>query len=172
MENLLLILATSFVLRLSSSRKLQHCFIGDTGCFLLFAKSSPFEKRKTESGDDLYFNEFSEKGVTYGVICVEMKSEYDPDDAIDMLARYMNQLRGPFFVFHQVGQERSKDWNHASSITLVDYWQDARGVDCKVKGYTNGKTLAVLYVRNIGEAEVAKQEAFLDSFHFHSGQPA
>jgi hypothetical protein len=169
MENLLLILATSFVLRLSS-RKLQHCFIGDTGCFLLFAKGTTFEKRKTESGDDLYFNEFTEKGVTYGVICVEMKSKYDVDDALDMLARYMNQLRGPFFIFHQVGQERSKDWNWASSITLVDYWQDAKGVDCKVKGYTNGKTLAVLYVQNIGEAEVAKQDTFLDSFHFHSGQ--
>lgn len=168
MENLLLILATTFVLRLSSARKLQPCLIGDTGCFLLFTKNNEFEKRKTESGDDLYFNEFTEKGVTYGVICVMMKATYNAKESMEMLGRYMNQLRGPFFVFHQVGLERSKDWNEVSTISLEDYWQDGKGVDCKVKGYTNGKTLAVLYVKNIGEAEVAKQEAFLDSFHFRA----
>jgi hypothetical protein len=166
MENLLLILATSFVWRLSSARKLQHCFVGNTGCFLLFIKGSEFEKTKTESGDDLYFNEFSEKGVVYGAICISMNRHFEPGESLDMLGSYMNKLRGPFFVFHQVGQEISKDWNRSSSITLVDHWQDAGGKDCKVKGYTNGNVIAVLYVKNIGEADVVKQEAFLDSFHF------
>ena len=172
MENLLLILATSFVLRLSSSRKLQKCPIGDTGCFLLSARGSKFEKRKTGAGDQLYFNEFSEKGVTYGAICVAMNRQFNEQEARDMLASYMNKLKGPFFVFHQVGQENSKDWNHESSITLVDHWQDARGIDCKLKGYTNGRVIAILYVKNINEAETEKQEAFLDSFHFNSSLSA
>jgi hypothetical protein len=166
MENLLLILATSFVLRLSATRKLHYSFIDKTGCFLFFPKGIPFETQKTDSGDDLYFNEFTEKDVTYGVICVKMQNRYSPEEAVEMLGRYMNQLRGPFFVFHQVGQEKAKDWNQESSLTLVDYWQDARGRDCKVKGYTDGNTLAVLYVKNIGEVEVTRQDAFLDSFHF------
>ena len=170
MENLIFILATSFVLRLSSTRKLQHCFIGDTGSFILFNKDIKFERTKTESGDDLYFNEFTEKDVVYGMICVAMNRQINEDEAVDMLGKYMNKLKGPFFVFHQVGQERSNDWNQESSGCIVDYWQDARGTDCKLKGYTNGKILAVLYVKNIGEAEVEKQEAFLDSFHFTSKQ--
>ena len=29
-----------------------------------------------------------------------------------------------------------------------------------------GKTLAVLYVKNIGNADVKRQDLFLDSFHF------
>ena len=46
------------------------------------------------------------------------------------------------------------------------YWQDCSKKDWKVKGYTDGKTLAVLYVKNIGHVDVKKQDLFLDSFHF------
>ena len=83
-----------------------------------------------------------------------------------MLFAYMHKLKGPFYIFHNVGSEKSADWNQTGTSTLVDYWQDAVGVDCKVKGYTNGRILAVLYVKNISEAEVSRQELFLDSFHF------
>ena len=83
-----------------------------------------------------------------------------------MLADYMNKLKDPFLVNHEVGLEASKDWNQAGSVCLVDHWQDAGGVDCKVKGYTDGQVMAVLYVKNICAGEVSKQEEFLDSFHF------
>jgi hypothetical protein len=168
MENLLLILATSFVLRLSATKKLQHSFIGNTGCFFLFPKGIEFELTRTESGDDLYFNEFSEKGIIYGIICVDMKQRFPLQEATEMLGQYMNKLKGPFFIFHSLGHQEDQDWNHTSSSTLVDYWQDAAGRDCKVKGYTDGKILAVLYVKNISEIDVAKQDAYLDSFHFKS----
>src|SRR5688572_25627519 len=139
MENLFLLLASSFVKRLSNYRKLQTCPIGNSGCSLLFNRGSKFDKRKTGTGDDLYFNEYSEKSVAYGAICIVMNREYNAAAARDMLGKYMNKLKGPFFVFHQVGQERSKDWNQPATISLVDHWQDAKGVDCKLKGYTNGK---------------------------------
>jgi hypothetical protein len=47
-----------------------------------------------------------------------------------------------------------------------DYWQDADGIDWKAKGWTNGQTLAVLYVKNINEVPVERQDFFLDSFEF------
>jgi hypothetical protein len=106
--------------------------------------------------------------VTYGIVCIDMKEQYSLNDATEMLVGYMNKLRGPFFIFHSVGHEKDKDWNNSFSSTLIDHWQDAAGVDCKIKGYTNGKILAVLYVKNISEADVLKQEIFLDSFHFNA----
>ena len=166
MENLLLILATSFVLRISSPRKVGAHFIGTTGCSVLFMNGPVFEKTKTESGDDLYFNEYEEQGVTYGLICIDMQHHYELPEATQMLATYMHKLKGPFYIFHNIGHEKAADWNHTKTATLVDYWQDAVGVDCKVKGYTNGRILAVLYVKNISEAEVSRQDLFLDSFHF------
>jgi hypothetical protein len=49
---------------------------------------------------------------------------------------------------------------------MVDYWQDEEGLDWKVKGYTDGRIIAVLYVKNINDISVEKQDKFLDSFCF------
>jgi hypothetical protein len=165
MENLIFLLATSFVLRLSTSRKFKNYSIGNTGCSALMFTNS-FKKTLTPAGDAFHFNEFSEKDVTYGIICIDLKQAYDLDEATEMLRTYTNKLRAPFFILHNTGLAHSCDWNHHASITLVDYWQDADQQDWKVKAYTNGKTIAILYVKNIGHVEVKKQELFLDGFHF------
>jgi hypothetical protein len=165
MENLFILIATSFVLRLSTSRKFKNLFIGETGCSALMF-SSHFKKSLTPSGDVFYFNEFSEKEVTYGIICIELKQEYELRLTSEMLASYINKLRAPYFILHNTGLTQATDWNHVSSIAMVDYWQDGEKQDWKVKGYANGNTLAILYVKNIGHVEVKKQDLFLDGFHF------
>lgn len=167
MENLILLLATSFLFRLSP-RKIRNQVIGSTGCSALIASDDELESSTTASGDQLYFHEFKEKRVTYGIICVEMQHEYPLQNAGRMLTAYIDQLKGPFYILHNTGICDDADWNSETSITIVDYWQDCQKKDWKVKGYTNGKTLAVLYVKNIGYATVQKQDAFLDSFHFNT----
>jgi hypothetical protein len=166
MENLLLILATSFVLRLSTSKKFRNSFIGNTGCSVLLISDDNFEKTITASGDELYFYEASDNNVTYGIICVNMKEACAPGMAIDMLEDYINKLKAPLFILHHTGIAADADWNSSESRAVTDYWQDSNKVDWKVKGYTNGECLAVLYVKNIGQVDVKKQDLFLDSFHF------
>lgn len=166
MENLLLFLATSFIFRLSSSQKVKNQIIGTTGCSALLA-SEELDISKTESGDKLYFHEFREKRVSYGMICVEMNEEYNLDESIEMLRAYVEKLRGPLYILHNTGIQEDSDWNSDQSRTIVDYWQDCDKKDWKVKGYTNGKVLAVLYVKNISHVEVGRQDLFLDSFHFN-----
>lgn len=166
MENLILFLATSLVIRFSSSKTIKQVFIGDTGCSALLSSDNRLESSLTQSGDKLYFHEFKDKGVTYGMICVHMNQHYTPAEAEEMLRSYVDKLRGPLYILHNTGIHEDADWNSETSKTLVDYWQDHSKKDWKVKGYTNGKTLAVLYVKNIGNADVKKQDYFLDSFHF------
>jgi hypothetical protein len=95
-----------------------------------------------------------------------MDRQYTLIEAEEMLRSYVDKLRGPLYILHNTGMQEEADWNSENSITIVDYWQDCRKKDWKVKGYTNGKILAVLYVKNIGNADVKKQDFFLDSFHF------
>lgn len=102
------------------------------------------------------------------MICVDMNQQYSLTEAGEMLQSYIDRLRGPFYILHNTGIHDEADWNSETSKTIVDYWQDYRKKDWKVKGYTNGKTLAVLYVKNIGNVDVKKQDLFLDSFHFNS----
>jgi hypothetical protein len=166
MENLLLFLATSFVIRFSSSKKIKLRFIGNTGCSALLSSNNKLESTSTQSGDQLYFHEFIDKGVTYGMICVHMNQQYTLAEAEEMLRSYADKLRDPLYILHNTGIHEDADWNSETSKTLVDYWQDRSKKDWKIKGYTNGKTLAILYVKNIGNAEVRKQDYFLDSFRF------
>lgn len=168
MENLILILATSLVIRFSASKKVKLQSIGNTGCSALLSSDNKLESSLTGSGDQLYFHEFKERSVTYGMICVQMSCTYNLTEAEEMLRSYMDKLRGPFYIFHNTGVHDDADWNSETSKTIVDYWQDSSKKDWKVKGYTNGKTLAVLYVKNIGHVDVKKQDLFLDSFHFNA----
>jgi hypothetical protein len=166
MENLILFLATSLVIRFSSSKRIKLQFIGDTGCSAILSTDSKLESSLTQSGDQLYFHEFKDKGVNYGMICVKMNHKYNLAEAEEMLRSYIDKLRGPFYILHNTGIHEDADWNSETSKTIVDYWQDSYKKDWKVKGYTDGKALAVLYVKNIGHVDVKKQDLFLDSFHF------
>jgi len=166
MENLILFLATSLVIRFSSSKKIKLQAVGQTGCSALLSSESKPEAVSTKSGDQLYFHEFKDKKVSYGMICIDMDRQYSIAEAEEMLRNYIDKLRGPLYILHNTGMQEDADWNSEASITIVDYWQDCRKKDWKVKGYTNGKILAVLYVKNIGNADVKKQDFFLDSFHF------
>ena len=166
MENLILFLATSFVIRFSSSQRIKVQTIGNTGCSAFLSSAGSLDSSLTQSGDRLYFHEFKDTGVTYGLICVRMQEEYKFEDAVQMLKSYIEKLRGPFSILHNTGMHDDADWNSETTSTIVDYWQDCSKKDWKVKGYTDGKTLAVLYVKNIGHVEVKKQDLFLDGFHF------
>jgi hypothetical protein len=169
MENLIFFLATSIVLRLSSSRKWKKYQIGDTGCTaLLFSDHPKFVRSITSSGDYLYTYDFQDSQATYGVICIQMQQELRLEEAQKVLHSYINKLRGPFFILHQTGIEPATDWNSMETISMTNYWQDTEQRDWKVKGYTNGKVMAVLYVTDIAKIDVKKQECFLDSFFFES----
>ena len=168
MENLILFIATSLVIRFSSSKRIKLQFIGDTGCSALVSSDNRIDSTLTQAGDRLYFHEFRDRNVIYGIICVQMNHEYSLTEAEEMLRSYIDKLRGPFYILHNTGIHDDADWNSETSKTVVDYWQDSHKKDWKVKGYTDGKTLAVLYVKNIGNVDVKKQDLFLDSFHFNA----
>ena len=168
MENLILFLATSFVIRFSSSKRTKLQYIGNTGCWALLCSDNKLDFNLTQTGDRLYFQEFKDKGVTYGMICVQMNDQYELYEAEEMLRSYVEKLKGPLYILHNTGIHDAADWNSEATRTVVDYWQDCSKKDWKVKGYTDGRTLAVLYVKNIGHVDVKKQDLFLDSFHFES----
>lgn len=168
MENLFIFLATSLAIRrLSAPRKFKNCRIGNTGCTaLVLTGNGELNHTQTRTGDDLYFHEYKENHVSYGLICIQLNKTYEIDAARELLSVYMNKLRAPFYITCNTGLESDEDWNQDHSASLVDYWQDKQRVDWKVKGYTDGRHMAVLYVKNIGQTDVNKQDLFLDSFYF------
>jgi hypothetical protein len=166
MENLILLLTASLVLY-KSSKKYKKILIGDTPCSVHFSPEASFDHTKSEDGDDLYFSEHVEKGITYGILCAQLVETLPLEEAEDVTTAYLGRLRKPFYALHSTGITPCPVYKGTSAIIrLEDYWQDQDGCDWKVKAYTDGATIAVLYVKNIAEGETEKHDAFLNSFSF------
>ena len=163
MENLILLLATSLGLH-NPSPSFRRYVIGNSRCSaLLFPGGNTLHIQHTSEGDKIYFNDHTVKGVTYGLILVQMKHVYTLQDAEKILIHYVNRLRKPFSIEYNISMEIEKS---GTVLELIDYWQDKEGRDWKTKGYTNGKDIAILYAKNIASGSVKDQEAFLNGFKF------
>ena len=162
MENLFLFLATSLVLRQTTPRLKRYHLIPGCSSYL-HSGNRHLHVRRTKEGDLLYFNEYAADGVTYGTVCVKMAEQYPVSQAETILEQYMKRARKPLHIAASTGSELMIETDH---LTLTDYWQDAAGIDWKVKGYTNGKILALLYVKNITDTTVKDHDRFLNGFRF------
>ena len=163
MENLILLLAASLGLHTPPS-KFRRYPIGHSGCSaLFFPGANTLHVQYTSEGDKIYFNDHTVKGVTYGLIAVQMKEVFTLREAEKILTHYVNRLRKPFLIEFNLSMEIK---SLRTSLELIDYWQDKEGRDWKIKGYTNGKTIAVLYVKNLASGYIGDQESFLNSIKF------
>ena len=166
MENLIFLLTASLVIY-KSSKVSRRTVIGDTNCSVLFPANAEFDFTQTEEGDQMYFSEHTEKKVSYGVLCAQLSEKLPLDEAQDVITTYLNRLHKPFNALHNTGLDLCQSFSQNDDcVRMIDYWQDENNLDWKVKGYTDGQTIAVLYVKNINEISVDKQDEFLDSFCF------
>jgi hypothetical protein len=167
MENLILLFATSLVWRISEP-KFKRYIIGRTGCTsLLLAEETRLHIQSTTDGERVYFYEHGANGVTYGSITVNMKELYTLEQVETIMIQYVNRIRKPFGICYNVSIEMEQS---ADRVSLTDYWQDEEGVDWKVKASSNGKVIAVMYVKNISASPVKEHDAFLNGFRFSSCQ--
>lgn len=162
MENLVFILATTLAYRISTSKRFRRYPIGNTGRSVLLPRGfDGFDHCTTQHGDQFYLGESSSESANYGVIYIDLKEEFDVADAELILSSYISRLHTPFSIAYNTGIHHCQSMEQSGTRTIIDYWQDEWGVDWKIKGYTNGHFLALLYVQNINDGDVEKQEAFL-----------
>lgn len=171
MENLLLILATTLIL----SRKQPNPYgfkkytIGNSGCTLYLPHDpGPFQPSFTRNGDLMYYGETEDNGITYGCVTLVLREPLDNlAEAEKNLATFMQTLQKSYSVDHNAGLSFGFTQKYNSQARgIVDYWQDAAEVDWKIKGWTNGRIISVMYVSNITDLPVNKVEMFLNSFRF------
>src|SRR3954464_10744433 len=106
--------------------------------------------KRTRTGDLVRMSEHNVNDATYGIITIKPKEIYaDLSDAEKVLLTFMEQLQQSFAIQHTTGMH-VETYLHTSKTSITNYWQDQEQRDWKVKGWTNGATLAVLYIKNIG----------------------
>lgn len=123
-------------------------------------------RKQTKTGDLVQVSECKDKDVTYGVITIKLKNRFPGlQQAATVLVEFMQQLQPTFAVQHTTGPQTEYEPVQLK-ITVSDYWQDVDGLDWKVKGWTDGKTLAVLYIKNIAQVPVERETRFLNGVFF------
>jgi hypothetical protein len=170
MENILLLLATTLILSRSKNKYgFKKYSIGHSGCTLLLPDDpGSFNPKFTSNGDLMYVTETSEGKITYGCVTIILKEPTDNmAEAEKTLAKFMHTLQKSYDIDHTVGLSLGHlQRGNSYARGIVDYWQDAAEVDWKLKGWTNGRILSVVYVSNITDLPTEKMDMFLNSFRF------
>lgn len=166
MESLLLLFASSLFLR-NAPRTFQKYLIPDTGCSVMMLPTFNHQTLYTSENELLHYANCNEGDVHFGVLCAELIRPLSYFEAEEKLVRFTDGVRVGLNIPHSVGISTGHTLrNEKSTLGIIDFWQDKKGIDWKIKAYTDGRHIAVLYVKNINEGDSLKQEAFLDSFHF------
>lgn len=116
----------------------------------------------------VYTAECVKEEVTYGIICIKLLSPVtDLDAAEDLVTSYLDYLKLSFEIASAAGYGKGHQLNNNENTRgIVDYWTDKEKENYKVKAWTDGNFIGVLYAKSKKEIPETKVNVYLDSFRF------
>lgn len=171
MENLILLLTSSFLFR-AAEKKAALTTVSSCGYTALLPAKPVTKRLEDEHGNKVYVGQTNEDGVTYGFATVELDRILNSRcKAEQALFLFMEDMHASFGIAFTTGLQHGYSHPHSDAVWgMTDYWQDTQGIDWKVKGWTDGRVMTVLYIKDLANAGMAQQEAFLNSFQFNPSQ--
>ena len=168
MKRVLLLSIYSFFFFTSNSQTLKKYEIAKSGCSVyMFCAPGRFEEDYSEDSSKVYTAECSlDDGIHYGVVCVKLLTPIDNlNEAEDMLTSYLDYLKINFGIKSAVGYGKGNRLNNNEKTRgIVDYWTDDEKNNWKIKAWTDGKFIGVLYAYSAKELPESKVDVFLNSF--------
>ncbi|MEZ5035461.1 MAG: hypothetical protein R2796_10760 [Chitinophagaceae bacterium] len=153
---------------LLAQQSLKKYAIEKTGCYYSNYCAADLHLEYSEDSSKVYSGECTTDETTYGVICVQLlRPMNDLKLAEDMMIAYLDYLKSTMNIEKSVGYVKGyrlhKDENTRG---VVDYWIDKDADKWKIKAWTNGRFIGLLYAYKSGELSENKVNQFLDSFVF------
>jgi hypothetical protein len=169
MENLLSFLAAAFSSALEKPGKIT---IGAPGCTLSVHKPPTVHRIETQEGYPAYIGQSKIREASYGFASVILPEKItDPEVFHKKLYGLLEDVYSSFRIVYGTGL--SYGYTHPGDESIfgfTEYWQDKEGLDWKVKAWTNGQVMTVLYIRNIGRVKLKDQDSYLDGISFSEGK--
>lgn len=152
----------------SKAQSLKKIQISSSGCSLYAYCDFKFEKEYSEDSSVLYVSECEKDGVTYGIICVILRQpEADLERSELSLISYLDYLKSSFKITKSIGYGKGHRLNNDENTRgVLDYWEDGDKNNWKIKGWTNGIFIGVLYGYSTKELNETKINIFLEGFRF------
>ncbi len=170
MHRITIILLCLFAVNTASGQSLRKYPVSNSGCSAYFFcdPSGTFNTEKSPDSSDVFTGECTDDSISYGVICVRLKDQIsDLKVSEDMLVSYLDYLKGSLNITSAAGYGKGHRLkNSGDTRGMIDYWKDKDGLNWKIKGWTNGKYICVLYVYTKSEVPETKANVFLDGLLF------
>ena len=162
-----LILLGSFTA--AKSQPAKRYPIANTGASVSYS-CDPGKFGVTISADSakVYTSECGVDDIYYMVICIEPKKNMLPLFKAEMaLTDYLDVLKKQFQIVSATGYVKAQRLNGSEETRgVVDYWKDNEQFNWKVKGWTDGKLLAVLVAYSKKSLVETTINPFLDGLLF------
>ena len=169
MKKILLILFMQSCFIHSFSQNFKKYAIGNSGCAAyFFCDPGTFGMDYSEDSAKVYPTECNSDQTSYGMICIQLKASItDISNAENVLVTYLDYLKKTFKIKSSAGYGKGHRLkNQEDTRGIIDYWQDDEKNNWKVKGWTNGKFIAVLYAYSKNDLPETKVNLYLDGLLF------
>lgn len=162
------LLVLTIVNLISYGQSLKKVPVSNSGCSVYTYCNFNFETEYSQDSSLVYIGECVKDEVSYGVICVKLLSPAaDLDRAEELVINYLDYLKTSFNISKAVGYGKGHHLSkNENTRGVIDYWEDNEKNNWKVKAWTDGKFIGVLYGYSAKELPEQKLNVFLDSFRF------
>jgi hypothetical protein len=151
----------------SQSQGLRKYAISNSGCSLyMYCDPKKFDFDYSEDSSKVYTGECINGEVNYGVICIKLLTPVDDlNKAEELMTSYLDFLKADFHVKDSAGYGRGHILNkNEKTKGIIDYWKDTEEQNWKIKAWTDGRYIGVLYAHSKKELPESKVNVFLDGF--------
>ena len=151
--------------------RFQKYPINNTGYSAYFpADPGTFEIKKSEDGLSIYTGEVTSNNTNYAIILVALDDTYKdaPKSDIEFLiTAYLDFIQKQFGITGAAGYGKGHTMeSHPEAVGVIDYWEDADGMNYSVKAWGDQKVLAVMMVYSKEEINYNYQTLYLNGFRF------
>jgi hypothetical protein len=167
---LLTSLLFSFIINLNAQQQEgTRVQISNTGCTVqVICFPGRFDAYDLEDGSTVYADDCLKDEVTYGIYCVKLKKPIS-DIAMyeDSIASYLDFMKLDYGIVKSKGYDKGHELNKDESTRgIYDTWEDADKNKWKVRAWTNGIFVCVLFVYSAKELPEKKTDIFLNGLLF------
>lgn len=157
-----------FCIIITNAQMFKKTPIDNSGCSLYSFCDFKFSTQKSEDLSIIYMADCEKDKMNYGVICVKLAAPIDDLEAAEtVLISYLDYLKTSFNIAKSVGYGKGhRLLNDEKTRGVIDYWEDKSKNSWKIKGWTNGKFIGILYGYSNIELAESKLNVYLDGFRF------
>lgn len=152
----------------SFSQSPKNYLIDGTSCSVyMICNPGKFESSYEKDSSKIYSRECIDHQTTYGIFLIDLPATLELSAAEEKTIFYLDFLKEKKEIGAALGYSKGHRLNkNENTRGVIDQWIGPGGIVWKLRAWTDGKYIAILYVHGRIVIEESKKDAFLNGFRF------